>query len=95
MTTEQKNKSNMPLASSRSRSISLAVFNNEYGKSVVLQKSYLPKEEKSKLKDGEKAEAGAWKRSSINLFMNELADLKKCVDEIYEANKAEIETSKK
>lgn len=95
MTTEQKQKSNMPLKSSRNGSISLALFDNEYGKSVVLQKSYLPKEVREKLKANDKAKPEDWKRSSINLFMNELADLKKCVDEVYDEFKAEIEASKK
>ena len=79
---EEKNP-NAPLDSVRNGSISLAIFEGQFGKSAVLQKSYKKKDEDE------------WKRSQINLFLNEIDNLKKCVDEIYEKYKEDIEKSKK
>jgi len=65
---------NKPLLSLRDGGISIAVFDGQYGKSVVLQKSYLPK-------GGDASKKEDWKRSQINLFLNELPKVKTVVDE--------------
>lgn len=66
--TEVKNK---PTKKAQEGSISIAEFpNGSYGKSYVVQKSWKDKK------------TGEWKRSSINLFENELPKLKKVLEEI-------------
>ena len=92
MAEEQTNK---PITSIREGSVSIAVFEGTYGRNAVLQKSYLPKEVREKLGENEKAKPEDWKRSSINLFMNEIEAVKKVVDEAYEKHKEDIEASKK
>jgi len=79
--TEQAKGSNAPLESARQGSISVAVFNGQFGKTVVVQKSY---------KKGDE-----WVRSQINLFMNELPNLQATVNEICEKCAKDIEASQK
>lgn len=92
MAKEQKN---MPIGNAREGSISLAIFDGIYGKNAVLQKSYLPKEVRDKLGKDEKAKDDDWKRSSVNLFLNELPNVKKVVDQICKQFADEIEASSK
>lgn len=82
-----KNK-NMPIGSERKGSISIAIFDGTYGKNAVVQKSYLKK-------GGNPDNEDDWKRSSINLFMNELENLKIVTDAICEQFADEIEANKK
>lgn len=72
---------NKPFADSRKGTISIAIFDGRFGKTAVVQKSY-KKDDK-------------WVRSQINLFLNELPNLKEAVDEITTKCKKEIEESMK
>lgn len=56
----------MPLAKAKAGSMGVSLFKNQYGYSVVVQKSYKQKD-------------GTWKNSSINMFESELADLEKAI----------------
>lgn len=80
MTEEQKNH---PLFVTRKGSLSIAIFENAYGKSAVVQKSWKKRDEEN------------WNRSSMNLFLNELPNLKEVVDEMMEKAKEDIEASQK
>lgn len=80
--------SNEPLISLRKGSMSVAVFDGQYGKNVVLQKSYLKKGGDPKNKDD-------WKRNQINLFVSEIPNVKAVVDELAEKMADEIKASAK
>lgn len=67
--------SSQPLASAREGSISIAIFDGQFGKTAVVQKSYLKKGGDPKKKED-------WVRSQINLFLNELTNLKAVTDTI-------------
>jgi len=81
-----KSSNNKPLLILREGGISIAVFDGQYGKSVVLQKSYLPK-------GGDANKKEDWKRSQINLFVNELPKVKAVVNEAVKKLAAEIKES--
>lgn len=59
-----------PIKKIQKGSISGAVFENQYGKSVVIQKGY------------KKKDTDEWVNSNINLFLNELQKVKEICDEL-------------